>query len=193
MSLISKLRDDLIAQSLSVAVITPYKAQVRRLKQALQPFHDMPIKINNDKDRNKDRNKDRDSDRDRDGNRIKIKNDEKENERENEKENKYHLEKTKTIKTETPKNIKEEGEEDEEIKTQVLTEKEAEKAVEKSFDCEVNSIDGFQVSPSLHKCFHLSFWFCLHLNPCIEFFIYCINVYNHLHLDICIHALVFSY
>ena len=49
------------------------------------------------------------------------------------------------------------------------------------------------MSPSLHKCFHLSFWFCLHLNPCIEFFIYCINVYNHLHLDICIHALVFSY
>jgi hypothetical protein len=32
---VGKLRDSLMSQKLSVAVITPYKAQVRRLKQAL--------------------------------------------------------------------------------------------------------------------------------------------------------------
>jgi hypothetical protein len=125
-SLVGKLREGLKAQKLSVAVITPYKAQVRRLKQALAPVISQDGEGDRDRggdrdiqkskksavgeDDKRDRGSDRSSGRDRGRGKSAI----------NRGEGRGDV-------------SREEGEEEEEEED------------ETPFDCEVNSIDGFQV------------------------------------------------
>ena len=152
-SLIGRIRKDLVAQSLSVAVITPYKAQVRRLKQALQPFHDMSVEEDDVSCRGGERIKEKDKDKDKEKERNKIKNDKDNKDKENEKQ--------KIITKKFPKDEIEDGEEDEMAEISGEEEDEVEKEVEKeevkSFDCEVNSIDGFQVGHFLFLYTRFSF------------------------------------
>jgi hypothetical protein len=125
-SLVGKLREGLKAQKLSVAVITPYKAQVRRLKQALAPVISQDGEGDRDRggdrdiqkskksavgeDDKRDRGSDRSSGRDRGRGKSAI----------NRGEGRGDV-------------SREEGEEEEEEEEEI------------PFDCEVNSIDGFQV------------------------------------------------
>ena len=108
-SLIEQLKEDLKAKSYSVAVITPYKAQVKRLKQALKPV----IQARQNQGSVYDAKSDKYGHQSRGYKSEQLQKEE--------------------VKTSIKGNGQEEGEEDEE-------------AVEpQPFDCEVNSIDGFQV------------------------------------------------
>ena len=158
-SLLGLIRKDLMAQSLSVAVITPYKAQVRRLKQALQPLHDLSVEEDKRKDKNLCREggrlkeKERDKDRDR---KVEKEKEKESNKMKNEKYSRHEENEKKKYATKViQKKEKEDGEEDEIQEMSVEVEKEVEKEDVKSFDCEVNSIDGFQVNQFL---FHLIFF-----------------------------------
>ena len=158
-SLLGLIRKDLMAQSLSVAVITPYKAQVRRLKQALQPLHDLSVEEDKRKDKNLCREggrlkeKERDKDRDR---KVEKEKEKESNKMKNEKYNRHEENEKKKYATKViQKKEKEDGEEDEIQEMSEEVEKEVEKEDVKSFDCEVNSIDGFQVNHFLSNFFSI--------------------------------------
>ena len=57
--MINKLRVELISQSFSVAVITPYKAQVRRLKQVLRYAIELPEAVDRVREREIEREKEK--------------------------------------------------------------------------------------------------------------------------------------
>ena len=130
-SLIEELKESLVSLSYSVAVITPYKAQVRRLKQSLEPVIDSNDRLLSNKRNgngsyhgNKNNgNYKRNNDKKRSSNsagigRIQVKNE----------------------LSEEGRGKNEDGEVDE------RDDSDSPGAPSLPFDCEVNSVDGFQVT-----------------------------------------------
>jgi AAA domain len=127
-SLVGKLRDDLMSQKLSVAVITPYKAQVRRLKQALA------VVISPDREGEGDGGRDRgDRGDNQKGKKGAVDGGDKRDRGSGRDSGKGGGKSSRDRGKGRGNEPKEEGEEEEEEEEEV------------PFDCEVNSIDGFQV------------------------------------------------
>jgi AAA domain len=128
-SMIEQLKDSLVSLSYSVAVITPYKAQVKRLKQALEPVIDSQNRLlgNN-----------RDGTASFHGNRINGNGRNNGNQRNNGNNRQGQGQGQGQGQDGGKKGKNEEGEINE--KDDTLG------SLSQPFDCEVNSVDGFQVT-----------------------------------------------
>lgn len=123
-SLIEQLKESLVSLSYSVAVITPYKAQVRRLKQSLEPVIDSNVRILNNK---------------RNGNGSYHGNKNNGNNKSNN-DDKLSSNSTGIGRIQEKKGKNEDGEVEEKDDSDTPG------VSSRPFDCEVNSVDGFQVA-----------------------------------------------
>lgn len=131
-SLIEQLKESLVSLSYSVAVITPYKAQVRRLKQSLEPVIDSNDRMMLSNKRN--------------GNGSYHGNKNNGNNKSNN-DNKMSSNSTGIGPIQGKKGKNEDGEVDEKDNFDSLG------VPSRPFDCEVNSVDGFQVTVTATSIF----------------------------------------